>query len=281
MTPSTRAFLFTTLAALVAAALLHLLVLYGVDYLWPAMIHLALFGWITGMIISVNYHTMPVFAARDFPHPRLLWAHWATFTTGITLATAGLVVSWDLLTTAGLLVQLGAALLFVANTVLLFIRGPRRSYRPPVPPVPDQPRVDRLGTQATKSAGLALPLALLLLLLVRLDWLSGNWLLAGEHLATLGWVMLMIVGVAYHVLPRFSGRGVRSPAWARAQILCHQAALILIVPALGLQLSLLFAAAGVLMTAAISLFAWTIWPALHGGIPRPALVHVTPKERPS
>ena len=31
--------------------------------------------------------------------------------------------------------------------------------------------------------------------------------LAAEHLVVLGWVMLMIVGVAYHVLPRFSGCG--------------------------------------------------------------------------
>jgi hypothetical protein len=51
--------------------------------------------------------------------------------------------------------QLVAGLIFVANTILLFVRGPRRPHRPLPPPIVDQPRVDRIGTQATRLAGLS------------------------------------------------------------------------------------------------------------------------------
>jgi hypothetical protein len=262
MSASARAFVTAGLIALPAAALLHLLALLGVGRAWPAMVHLALFGWITAMIYAVNIHTMPVFAARDFPYPRLIWSQWAAWCAGVVLTTAAMLGSWRGGEAAGLLLQLGAALIFIANTILLFVRGKRRALRPLPPPIADQARVDRVGTQATKLAGLALPLALLLLLALRLEWIDGSWLLAAEHLATLGWVMLMIVGVAYHVLPRFSGVGTRGPAWARAQLLCHLAALALMVPALGFAWIQVFAAGGLLMTLALGLFAYTVWPTL-------------------
>jgi hypothetical protein len=263
MTGSTRAFLISGLMALPGAGLLYLFSILGVSGAWSAMVHLTIFGWITAMIVAVNYHTMPVFAARDFPSTRLIWGHWAVFNVGLTLATAGMLTNWRTLTMAGLLLESGAALLFISNTILLFLRGPQRLHSTPPTTIPDQPRVDRIGTRATKAAGLALPLALLLLFAARLGWISGAWVLPAEHLATLGWLMLMIVGVAYHVLPRFSGYGTRGPGWARLQLGCHLGALTLMVPALGFGWSQLFAVSGLLMTLALGLFAWTIWPTLN------------------
>ena len=263
MSRSTRAFFVAALIALPGAALLHLLALLGVSRTWPAMVHLMLFGWFTAMIYAVNFHTMPVFSARDFPYPRLIWAQWAAWATGAALATDGILADSRGSEVIGLLLQLIAALIFVANTILLFVRGPRRPYRPLPPPIASQPRVDRIGTRATKLAGLSLPLAFLLLLAVRLEWISGSWLLAAEHLATLGWLMLMIVGVAYHVLPRFSGVGTRGPAWASAQLLCHVGALALMVLALGFAWTWAFTAGGLLMVLALGLFAWTVWPTIN------------------
>jgi hypothetical protein len=100
------------------------------------------------------------------------------------------------------------------------------------------------------------------MLAVRLGWISGAWMLAAEHLAALGWVMLMIVGVSYHVLPRFSGRATRGTEWARAQLLCQIGALMLIVLALGFGWPRIFTAGGLLMALALGLFAWTVWPTL-------------------
>src|SRR5689334_12676122 len=152
MTSSTRAFFATALLALPAAAALHLLALLGVSGAWPAMVHLTLFGWITLVIVGVNYHTMPVFAARDFPAPRLIWAHWALVASGVAFATVGILTGWGTPITTGHLLQLAAALLFVANTMLLFTRGARRPQRAPLPPFANQQQVDRVGTNATKLA---------------------------------------------------------------------------------------------------------------------------------
>jgi len=280
MTRSTRAFLWTGLLSLLGATLLHLLALRGSSWAWPALIHLMLFGWISAMIIAVNYHTLPVFSARDFAVPWLLDLHWLAFTGGIGLAAGGLLVGSRGAVSGGLLLELVAALCFVVNTLLLFARGARRAQPAPPPLIPDQPLVDKLGTTATKGAGLCLPLALLILLTVQLGWSSGSWWLAAEHLATLGWMMLMIVGVAYHVLPRFTGRGVRGLAWARMQLLCHYGALILMIPALAMGWKQTFAIGGLLMALSLALFGWTIWPTLEPVRPRLGPIMLLTKEPP-
>jgi len=280
MSGSTRAFLLLALIALPGAAMLHLLALLGVPGAWPAMVHLTIFGWITAMIVGVNYHTMPVFSARDFAYPALIWLHWALLSAGAVLASGGLLAGWRIATIAGLLMEGSGALVFIANSILLFLRGVPRPHRPPVPPIAGQLLVDRVGTSATKAAGACLPLALLLLIAAQLGWLGGEWMLAAEHLATLGWLMLMIVGVAYHVLPRFSGCGTRGPAWARAQLLSQGAALALIVPSLGFGWAHGFALGGGLMALALGLFAWTVWPTLRAIRSQSAPITLVFKERP-
>ena len=72
------------------------------------------------------------------------------------------------------------------------------------------------GLLLTRQLMLYGALALLLLLSVQQLWIGGSWYLASEHVATLGWVVLMIVGVAYRALPRFSGHPARGASWARA-----------------------------------------------------------------
>ena len=88
-----RGFFCSLSGGLCGAALLHLLALMGLSGAWPAMVHLMLFGWITAMIYAVNFHTMPVFSARDFPYPRLIWAQWAAWCAGVALATIGILSS--------------------------------------------------------------------------------------------------------------------------------------------------------------------------------------------
>jgi hypothetical protein len=122
-------------------------------------------------------------------------------------------------------------------------------------------------------------MALFLLLANRLGWISGAWVLAAEHLAALGWIMLMIVGVGYHVLPRFSGYATRGAFWARAQLGCHLLALVLIVLALGFGWPAAFAAGGLLMALALGLFAWTIWPAIRAQRPGVSPSHIALKEK--
>lgn len=281
MHQTTRAFFAVSLLALVSAAGLHAVVLAGAGAEWAALVHLTLFGWISGMIYAVNYHTMPVFTARDFPDRRIGRLHLISFGLGAALAPAGLLLGAPALVTLGLGLELAAALLFVVNVALLLTRGPRRRRPPPPPPVPGQREVDKIATRATALAGICLPLALALLLGVRLRLIGGQWWLASEHLAALGWAMLMIVGVAYHVLPRFSGRATRGAAWARAQLGLQLLGLALVLAGLGTGQTLLFAAGGLITAGATAVFAWTVWPTLRPLVARPTLIQVSTREQAS
>lgn len=281
MSGATRAFFVVGLVALVVAALLHLLMQMGLTGLWTAAVHLTLFGWITAMILGVSYHTMPVFSGRRFPHPRLTQSHCATFSVGIVFTTVGLIGAQDGLVIAGLVLEIVAGLLFVANVMQLFKRGALQPGGAPLPPVPGQSEIDRIGAQATRAAALTLPFALLLLLGGYTNALSATWVLAAEHLATLGWIMLMIAGVALYVLPRFSGHASRGVTWARITVWMHLLALLLMIPALGFGWTRLFAVGAAIMAGAIALFAWTIWPAIVVIQAGPLPIRLSLKERTS
>jgi len=45
---------------------------------------------------------------------------------------------------------------------------------------------------------------------------GAQWRLAHTHLNLAGFVIMFIFGIAYHVLPRFAGKPLRSEAWASA-----------------------------------------------------------------
>jgi hypothetical protein len=262
MGADTRRFLAIAFGALLIAAALHLAVTAGVAWLWPAAVELVLFGWVTGMILAVSYHTVPAFSAREFPYPAVGRLHGLLFAVGLALALAGRLGAGAGVTAAGLWIQAVAALVFLANVALLFARGPRASHRLPPSPVPQQAELDRLGTVATSVAGLCLPPALMLAALAASGALAPSWRLAAEHLALLGWVMGTIVGVALHVLPRFTGRPLGAPVWARRQLAAQGLGVALMVPALGLGWTGVFALGGLVMAGAIGLFGWTVRPAL-------------------
>lgn len=45
---------------------------------------------------------------------------------------------------------------------------------------------------------------------------GAQWRLAHTHLNLAGFVIMIIFGIAYHILPRFAGKPLRSEAWAAA-----------------------------------------------------------------
>lgn len=274
MTAAVRAWLGAGLAALLGAAVLHALTLVGAGEAWAAMVHLTLLGWITALIVAVRRHTLPVFTGRDMPAPWLAWLHLALFAPGVPLAAAGVSGLGGGyargLAAAGLALQLAGGLVFLASTALIHTRGKIRGGRPIAPPLPGLAATDRASAVGVAVATASLPLALALMLAAQLGLPGGEWWLAGEHLAALGWAVLMVVGVATRVLPRFTGRPLRGVAWTRAQLACHLAALALMVPALGLGLPRVFAAGGALMALATALFLWNAWPAVSPGLPRAA-----------
>lgn len=45
---------------------------------------------------------------------------------------------------------------------------------------------------------------------------GAQWRLAHTHLNLAGFVIMIIFGIAYHILPRFAGKPLHSDAWASA-----------------------------------------------------------------
>lgn len=54
--------------------------------------------------------------------------------------------------------------------------------------------------------------------LINPDWIPGNVAMLHAHIMLLGFVGMMIYGVAFHVLPRFSGRALYSERLANIQL---------------------------------------------------------------
>ncbi len=271
---ATRAFAGVALVALLVAAALHLATMSGAAWLWPAYVELMIFGWISGMILSVSYHTIPAFTARSFVSPRIAQVQVSLWAIGLGTVLAGRLADRPGWATAGFGIQAAAAAVFLVNIGLLLTRSPREPGRLPPSPSPEQHRLDRLGTLATSAAALCLPLACALLAAAGAGWLPPTWQLAAEHLALLGWVMGTIVGVALHVLPRFTGRALRGPAWVQLELGAHGVAIVLIVLGLGVGWARVFALGAASMALAVGLFAWVVWPALASrpiGVPLPPL----------
>ena len=91
---------------------------------------------------------------------------------------------------------------------------------------------------------------------------------AHMHANLLGFVSMMIFGVAYHIMPRFTGRPLASPRAATLHLIAANAGLALMV--LGFMLRFHFAAAGAILlrtggiaaALGVALFISNIWRTL-------------------
>jgi cbb3-type cytochrome oxidase subunit 1 len=103
------------------------------------------------------------------------------------------------------------------------------------------------------------------------------------HSLLLGFVMMMIAGVAYHVIPRFAVATLHSPRLAKAHLIVANLGLTLMVAGFlgrphGHALApLCLATGGVLSLLGAWAFAWNLWRTLNRAIPIPAPI---PRGRP-
>jgi cbb3-type cytochrome oxidase subunit 1 len=130
-----------------------------------------------------------------------------------------------------------------------------------------------LATRVALSASLAFFLAGNVLgLLLGMHAVSFAWRPAHAHLNLLGFVAMMIYGVAYHALPRFAGVPLRRPGVALLQVSLAIVALIGMTLSWGLLWpAATFAVWGTLQLVASALFAgllvevlWVQRPATRG-----------------
>jgi cbb3-type cytochrome oxidase subunit 1 len=98
---------------------------------------------------------------------------------------------------------------------------------------------------------------------------------AHVHALLLGFVMMMIAGVAYHVIPRFTMASLHSPRLAQLHLVIANVGLLLMVCGFGgrahgiAHSSLVLAVGGVTSLLGAWAFAWNLWRTLDRAIPMP------------
>ena len=103
------------------------------------------------------------------------------------------------------------------------------------------------------------------------------------HALLLGFVFMMIAGVAYHVIPRFAMAMLHAPRMARAHLVVANAGLLLMVLGFlcrphGIRWApLLLAVGGITSLIGAWMFAWNLWFTLNRAVPMPTTV---PRARP-
>lgn len=103
------------------------------------------------------------------------------------------------------------------------------------------------------------------------------------HLLLLGFVMMMIAGVAYHVIPRFTAAPLHAPRLAMAHWGVANLGLVLLVtgflmrPTGGVLVTPLLALGGTASAAGAWMLAWNLWRTLDRAIAPPSRL---PRARP-
>lgn len=116
-----------------------------------------------------------------------------------------------------------------------------------------------------------------------------QWVLyrpAHVHMNLLGFVTMMIYGVAYHVVPRFFGKPLRNRGLAGAHWWLSNAGLALMVfgfillPHVGTRGTPVLASGGVLSAAGAFVFIFNIWRTMNGSKTAPPAAAASASRRP-
>jgi len=232
--------------------------------LWASVVPLAVLGGVIPMIFAVNIRVVPVFSRRSWPDEGWLRAQVALAIAGAWTVYAGYVAGWEALVLAGSVLALAGGIVFMANLARLFRREPEPRPVPPLP-YPEHAAVDAVATRFMRLAGIYL-LVGLTVGVVTAVWRPGvgRWDLVWAHTMLIGLMLSMVAGVCYHVLARWTGRRWRSIAAIRLHFALVALGLPVMLVALAVDQTALFAVAGPVEAAAIGLFLVNLAPALVG-----------------
>lgn len=236
------------------------------------VVQVALYAFLVPMSVAMSARTFPLYFRMPLPNPGPLWIGLLLLLLGLGLRFVGEAASIPLLAGLG---QLGLAAALGTFVLVLGIFAPRR----PLPRQPVRPLQDPLQLHAV-SAYVWLSAAAVLL---TLSGLAALGLLlptfppdVERHVLGAGFVTLLILGMAAHLLPGFRGRPLRSRGLVWLTLaLGNAAALLRVVPIALPSLvsasaaSLLLALAGLAGVAAVATLAFNL--ATGPGSPRPSL----------
>ena len=258
---------------------------------------LGLFGFLVPMALAMSARSLPMYAGLDgFPRG-VLWPLAGVYFAGVTLLCVGvdggpLPLSWtSLLNGIGMLLLGGVVLLFVGIFLSLIRRRGRLPERVGKLAPSPQTLAQTYQWQVKKEQAYYGPFvgvvasaylwAMLGALLLLID--GGSMLVTGSlpvafdavrHSFALGFIALLICGIAPRMLPGFSGGKIVSPSLVSATLWLGNAAAVLRVGSLllaplfggtqGMAIdTILFSLSGPLGLALALCLAINLWPTLH------------------
>ncbi len=240
------------------------------DWLDRTLIVVELFGFITSMIFGVNARNLPLFmrikppsAEALRPALRLLPAAVVVCAAGqastVISASAGHVLAvfgWAGLIACAALYLNGVGL-FRRRTRQLLTAGESKWYEAYV-----------LSAYFWLAVGLGLELLTALAELLAAGLPAGDLFLAGLHAVTVGFISMMIMGMAARIVPAFAATRLYSRGLLIGTWCCLMAGTLLRVPSQALYTAVggpfvpLLGLSGVIQLLGMMLFAWNLWRTL-------------------
>ena len=167
------------------------------NYLSPrvgGITHLFTLGWLTTTIFGALYQLLPVALGAPIRWPRIAVASFWTFAPGVGLFACGVADMSTLVQHAGLALVAAGVILAVTNIAATLPRARSRDV-----------------TWAALALAIAFLSSTLLLGVVLLHNIHTGFLAEARvrllathlHVALVGWVLIMIVGVSHRLLPMF------------------------------------------------------------------------------
>lgn len=234
--------------------------------------HLNVFGFLTFLIAGMTYLFVPVFARRHLRRPAWVRIHlWAAH-VAVWGLIAGRMTHWWPLSAAGGLAQLVSTLIF-AVVVVATIRFGEPLDPAQLPPLlaalaaaAASKGLDRTATRFTRLALIYLVAGNLLgAALGGPSGFSPRFVAATIWFTVVGFIVMMLCGVAYHLIPRLNGLAGRSETAAGWQYAAIAAAAPVLGVAYFVGATKAVGLGHLLEAAALGLFAWNLWPALAPG----------------
>ena len=201
----------------------------------PIHTHINLLGWVSMMIIGVSYFVIPVFLKKAPYSERAITLHFILANLGIIGMSIALIDLQMTLLAISAVIEALSAYLFLFNIISTAIKGR------PLDEIPSVGRfltgendgeVDKWASSFTQAATFYFVGGCTLGAYIALSPAGWGYLRIHFHVNLLGWVTMMIYGVAYHIFPRFSGNPVRVVSLVRTNYIIANAGLLLMIAAL-------------------------------------------------
>ena len=201
----------------------------------PAHLHLNLLGWVSMMIMGVSYFVIPVFIRKNPFSGKLLTLHLILANIGIIgMSVCFALQNYDLLPLFAV-IEVFSVYLFLFNIVATAIKGVPVKSSPPewefLTGEADE-EVDRWASYFTQAATFYFVIACSIGGYISLSASGWSYLKVHFHLNLVGWVTLMIYGVAYHIFPRFSGREIKNRALVGRHFILANVGIVLMTVAM-------------------------------------------------